>query len=235
MPNKYYQSDPSRAAAVQRLFDVIARRYDFINDLMSLGLHRRWKRRLIHMAGQPHLALDLCCGTGDIARLYRGRVVAVDFSDEMLRVAMSRCSNRHGTTILWTRADALRLPFPDDTFDVVSVGYGLRNLAELDRGLREIGRVLKPGGRMLSLDFGRPSSPLVRGLYHAYLGGVLPVLGWWYCHDADAYGYVLESLRHYPAQTGLVPMMERAGFEACGFEDLIAGTMAINFGRKPCR
>jgi demethylmenaquinone methyltransferase/2-methoxy-6-polyprenyl-1,4-benzoquinol methylase len=125
------------------------------------------------------------------------------------------------------------LPFRDASFDVVTVGYGLRNLADIGQGLSEIRRVLRPGGKVLSLDFGKPESGLVRTLYFGFLGTVLPVLGWAFCGDADTHGYVLESLKHYPAQRGLVGLMEENGFVGCGFEEFIAGTMAINYGVKP--
>src|SRR5579862_7811263 len=134
MESKFYQADEHRAEKVHELFATIARRYDLLNDLMSLGLHRRWKRRLVALAGQPRDVLDLCCGTGDIALRFRARVVGVDFTEEMLRVAAARAHPE----VSWVRADALRLPFADNSFDAVSVGYGLRSLADIELGLREI-------------------------------------------------------------------------------------------------
>lgn len=216
------------AARVHDLFAAIARRYDLLNDLMSLGLHRCWKQRLIELAGQPHDALDLCCGTGDIAQRMSGHVIGADFTDEMLRIAATRT-----TRVRWIQADALCLPFPDASFDVVSVGYGLRNLADLDAGLREIHRVLRPGGKLLSLDFGKPENRLWRSLYFAHLRFWLPVLGHIFVGNAAAYGYILASLQAYPAQRGVKEMMERNGFTECGFEEFAAGAMAINFGIKP--
>jgi demethylmenaquinone methyltransferase/2-methoxy-6-polyprenyl-1,4-benzoquinol methylase len=238
MNNKFYQPDQTRAEHVNRLFTTIARRYDLLNDLMSLGLHRRWKRRLVAMAGQPRDVLDLCCGTGDIARLFDARVVGADFTGPMLQVAAHRQpAGRNGAShrrvIRWVQADALRLPFKDESFDVVSIGYGLRNLADINAGLRETHRVLRPGGKILSLDFGKPESAVVRSMYFGFLGTVLPILGWAFCGDADTHGYVLESLRHYPAQRGMVTLMQENGFTQCGFEEFIAATMAINYGTKP--
>lgn len=230
MNNRYYSSDEQRAAKVCALFTAIARRYDLLNDLMSLGLHRRWKQQLVTLAGQPQATLDLCCGTGDIACRLPGRVVGVDFTAEMLHVAATR-----SVVVKWIRADALRLPFPDNAFDVVTVGYGLRNLADLEAGLREIHRVLRPGGKMLSLDFGKPESRWLRAAYFAHLRFWLPVLGWFFLRQPAAYGYILASLQHYPAQRGLKPLMEQAGFAGCGFEEFGGGTMAINFGMKQAR
>ncbi len=227
MRSKYYQPDEHRAEKVRELFAAIARRYDLLNDLMSAGMHRRWKRRLVELAGDPRDVLDLCCGTGDLALRFHTRVVGVDFTEQMLRVAQTRA------TKLWVRADALRLPFRDNSFDVVSVGYGLRNLADVEAGLREILRVLRPGGRLLSLDFGKPENPLLRSLYFGYLRTVLPWLGRLYCGDPDTHGYILVSLQNYGAQRGIRQLMERCGYRDCGFEEFVGGTMAINFGRKP--
>jgi len=244
MESKFYQPDEQRAQKVHELFAAIARRYDWLNDLMSLGLHRRWKRRLVEMAEADRggnaapTVLDLCCGTGDLAFRFSGRVIGVDFTEEMLRVAIAAVANRSRACQArlqptWVRADALRLPFADDSFDVVSVGYGLRNLADVEAGLCEILRVLRPGGKLFSLDFGKPDNGLLRALYFGYLRTVLPLLGRLYCGDADTHGYILVSLQHYGAQRGIRELMGRCGYRDCGFEEFVGGTMAINFGRKP--
>jgi len=226
--SKFYKPGDERATQVNQLFRTIARRYDVLNDLMSAGLHRLWKRRLVKLAGQPRDVLDLCCGTGDIALRFPGRVIGADFTAEMLQVAQTRRASAVG----WVRADALQLPFPADAFDVVTVGYGLRNLADLPRGLREIHRVLRPGGRLLTLDFGKPESVVLRRLYFAYLRTTVPVLGKLFCGDWETHAYILTSLEHYPAQRGVRSLMADAGFTECGFEEFLGGTMAINFGRK---
>jgi len=226
--SKFYKPGDERATQVNQLFRTIARRYDVLNDLMSAGLHRLWKRRLVKLAGQPRDVLDLCCGTGDIALRFPGRVIGADFTAEMLQVAQTRRASAVG----WVRADALQLPFPADAFDVVTVGYGLRNLADLPRGLREIHRVLRPGGRLLTLDFGKPESVVLRRLYFAYLRTTVPVLGKLFCGDWETHAYILTSLEHYPAQRGVRSLMADAGFIECGFEEFLGGTMAINFGRK---
>ncbi|MGH8597175.1 MAG: bifunctional demethylmenaquinone methyltransferase/2-methoxy-6-polyprenyl-1,4-benzoquinol methylase UbiE [Gammaproteobacteria bacterium] len=233
MESKFYRPDEHRAEKVHELFATIARRYDLLNDIMSAGMHRLWKRRLVSLAGRPRDVLDLCCGTGDLALYFLRQnpsadVTGVDFTEEMLQVARSR-SNR----TRWMRADALNLPFPDNSFDVVSVGYGLRNLADIEKGLREILRVLRPGGKLLSLDFGKPDVPLLRKMYFGYLRVVLPVLGRIYCGDPDTHGYILVSLEDYPAQHGIKSLMDSCGFSECGFEEFVGGTMAINFGSKP--
>jgi demethylmenaquinone methyltransferase/2-methoxy-6-polyprenyl-1,4-benzoquinol methylase len=244
--SKFYQADEHRAEKVQALFATIARRYDLLNDIMSAGLHRRWKRRLVELAGVGRVpshgaasgdaaynkrVLDLCCGTGDIAMAFAragADVTGADFTEEMLQVAETRTQ-----AVRWVRADALRLPFPDNSFDVVSVGYGLRNLADIERGLREILRVLKPGGKFLSLDFGKPESKAFRAVYFGYLRVVLPILGRVFCGDPDTHGYILASLQNYPAQRGIKELMETCGYCDCGFEEFCLGSMAINYGVKP--
>lgn len=225
MSSRFYSPDDQRAAKVRELFATIARRYDLLNDVMSLGLHRCWKRRVVQLAGTGHL-LDLCCGTGDIARRLAGKVVGVDFTAEMLQVAA-----RHGGN--WVQADALRLPFPDASFDAVTVGYGLRNLADLEAGLREIRRVLRPGGKLVSLDFGKPDNAWWRKMYFAHLRFWVPVLGWLLAGDRQAYAYILPSLENYPGQRGVQAAMTRQGFLDCRYEEFVGGTMAINLGHQP--
>ena len=236
MESKFYQADGHRAEKVHELFATIARRYDLLNDIMSAGQHRRWKRRLVELAGEPRDVLDLCCGTGDIALMFARRgatVTGADFTEEMLRVAATRCGREKISRLQWIRADALRLPFGENSFDVVSVGYGLRNLADIDLGLREILRVLRPGGKFLSLDFGKPESKPFRAVYFGYMRVVLPILGRLFCGDPDTHGYILASLQNYPAQRGTVELMESCGYCDCGFEEFSLGSMAINYGSKP--
>jgi demethylmenaquinone methyltransferase/2-methoxy-6-polyprenyl-1,4-benzoquinol methylase len=241
--SKFYQTDEHRAEKVRELFATIARRYDRLNDIMSAGWHRRWKGRLVELADAASgdaaynkRVLDLCCGTGDIARMFArsgASVIGADFTEEMLCVAAARCGHEGASRPQWVRTDALRLPFGEDSFDVVSVGYGLRNLADIEEGLREILRVLRPGGKFLSLDFGKPESPVFCALYFGYLRTVLPILGRMFCGDPDTHGYILASLQDYPAQRGIKELMEACGFGACGFEEFCLGSMAINFGSKP--
>ncbi len=237
MTNKFYSPDSSRADKVHDLFIKIARRYDFLNDLMSIGMHRLWKRRTINRAlsgkqNQSLRVLDLCCGTGDLSKCFNqkapgAQIYGVDFTAEMLRVAQART-----TSIPWVQADALQLPFKDQTFDIVSVGYGLRNLADIDQGLREIYRVLQPNGSFVSLDFGKPESPTIRRAYFSYLKTVLPLLGHLFCGDPDTHGYILASLDSYPAQRGIQKQMDALGFQDCDFQEFCGGTMAINFGTR---
>jgi demethylmenaquinone methyltransferase/2-methoxy-6-polyprenyl-1,4-benzoquinol methylase len=218
---------------VRGLFGRIAGRYDLTNDVMSLGLHRRWKRRLVELAQiEPgHAVLDLAAGTGDLALASlsragpRGRVVAADLTPEMMAVGAAR---REGDSILWTAADALELPFADESFDRVLIGYGLRNFPDLERSLREIRRCLRPGGRLATLDFGKPANPALRRLYLAYLDASTTLVGWLLHRDREAYLYIPESLRAYPSQREVADLMHRAGFRRCLWVDVLAGSMAIH-------
>ena len=227
---------------VRGLFGRIARRYDLTNDVMSLGQHRKWKRYLLRLADlEPEFrVLDLAAGTGDLALGSIGRAmgstarvgsaIAADLTPKMMEVGRRR---RGADDVLWLGSDALHLPFRDGSFDRILIGYGLRNFADLAGGLAEIRRCLKPGGRLLSLDFGKPPSPRLRRLYLRYLEVTGAAVGWLLHRDADAYLYIPESLRRYPAQRELIGVMERCGFVRCGFLELLFGAMAINFGERP--
>ena len=223
---------------MRSLFAGIARRYDLTNDVMSFGLHRRWKRRVLDLAGlEPGLrVLDLAAGTGDLARGGaarmgpQGAIVAADLTPEMMRVGRARGG---AGPAAWVAADAERLPFADGSFDRVVIGYGLRNFADLDRCLAEILRCLAPRGRMVALDFGHPRIEAVRRGYLAYLGASARVVGWALHRDPESYVYIPESLRRFQGQRGVVKAMEAVGFTACGCEELLFGAMAINWGERP--
>jgi demethylmenaquinone methyltransferase / 2-methoxy-6-polyprenyl-1,4-benzoquinol methylase len=239
MANRYYTSGADRARRVEALFNQVASRYDRLNDLQSLGMHRIWKRELIRQAvGAPGCrVLDVCCGTGDLAlgmERLGARVVGLDFSASMLQVAQGRrqrtmpdgdhsgCSD-----LAWVRGDALRLPFVDRSFDVVTVGYGLRNLSSFEQGLKEFWRVTRAGGRLLILDFGKPSNRVLRFGYFSYLRLVVPWFGRLGCGDADAYGYILESLHQYPEQHGLHRLLGEAGWQSAHTRSWLGGVMTL--------
>ena len=217
MSNEFFAPGESRAAKVGDLFARIARRYDFLNDLQSFGLHRLWKRRVVELAQvrDGDLALDLCCGTGDISFSLARRGAAttgLDFSPQMLKVAARRqleCLQLKTPNIKFLQGDAQQLPFPDGVFDIVTVGYGLRNLVSWERGLAEMHRVARPGARIIVLDFGKPANALWRTLYFLHLRMSVPLMGWLFCGHASAYAYILESLKHYPAQLAVAEKMRR--------------------------
>lgn len=240
MSNVYYAPGEARAGKVNDLFARIARRYDLINDLQSFGLHRRWKRRVVDLAraGAGTVALDLCCGTGDLAfgLAQRGaEVTGLDFSAQMLEVAAARLEK---TAMAAPRAprflqgDALTLPFSDESFDIVTMGYGLRNLASWERGLEEMHRVARPGARLVVLDFGKPPNRFWRTLYFTHLRISVPLIGLLFCGDASAYAYILESLKHYPAQLAVAEKMRALKLAQVRVINLLGGAMAINYGQK---
>jgi demethylmenaquinone methyltransferase/2-methoxy-6-polyprenyl-1,4-benzoquinol methylase len=244
--NKFYAPGEQRAAKVNDLFATIAGRYDLINDLQSFGLHRYWKKRLLKLAnGRPgERALDLCCGTGDVAFALSRQgleVVGLDFSEPMLAVASRRAKSQisdfkfqnPAPPVQFLRGDAQQIPFPDASFDLVTISYGLRNLADWELGLREMKRIIRPGGRMLVLDFGKPDNALWRGLYFQHLKWFVPLMGRFFCGDADTHGYILESLKHYAAQKGIAAKMEELQLTDVRIINLMGGIMSINYGVKP--
>ena len=247
MGNKFYQKGAQRAEKVNDLFDAIAPRYDLINDLQSLGLHRWWKQKLVKLARtQPgDRALDLCCGTGDVSfALARAgaEVTGLDFSGPMLAVAEGRKLKIKNEKIKnsdplaaprFLQGDAQHAPFPDAHFEVVTISYGLRNLASFDAALLEMWRLTKPGGRLLVLDFGKPDNATWRSLYFAYLRWFVPVLGKIFCGDPETHAYILESLKNYPAQLGVAAKMEELGCRDPQIHNLLGGMMSINVGIRP--
>jgi demethylmenaquinone methyltransferase/2-methoxy-6-polyprenyl-1,4-benzoquinol methylase len=240
--NAYFAPGDQRAARVNDLFARIARRYDFLNDLQSFGLHRLWKRRVVKLAQikTGDRALDLCCGTGDISfALARGgaATTGLDFSAQMLEVAAQRQTHLKSQVVnlKFLQGDAQQLPFPENSFDAVTVGYGLRNLTSWERGLDEMFRVARPGARLIVLDFGKPANALWRSLYFAHLKMSVPLMGWLFCGDASAYAYILESLKHYPAQLAVAEKMRQLQLADVRVINLLGGAMAINYGVKPAR
>lgn len=231
--NRIRDADDKRAY-VGALFSRIAGRYDLTNDVMSLGLHRRWKRLALGIADvrPEHTVLDLAAGTGDFAlraAASSARVIAADLTLEMMRSGRSRPGSER---VVWIQADAMGLPLDDASVDRVLIGYGLRNFPDLGHSLAEIHRCLRPGGRLVALDFGQAEPARLHAAYLRYLELTTAVAGRVLHGDPESYLYIPESLRQYPAQRGVTELMQRLGFERCGHVDLIFGTMAINFGDK---
>ncbi len=242
MSNAFYTPGEQRAAKVNDLFATIARRYDLLNDLQSFGLHRLWKRRVVRLAAitPGAKALDLCCGTGDIALALSqsgAETTGLDFSPQMLEVAAKRSQTpdpRPKTPAPnFIQGDAEQIPFPDNSFDIVTVGYGLRNLTSWERGLDEMCRVAKPGGRLIVLEFGKPANALWRAVYFTHLKCSVPLIGLLFCGNAQAYAYILESLKHYPAQLAVAEKMRALNLANVRVINLLGGAMAINYGEKP--
>lgn len=235
--NKYLSYDEERAPKVRAMFTRLAWRYDFVNDVMSFGLHRRWKRQTvaIALAGGRERLLDLCCGTGDIGFLAEemgSGVTGLDFTLPMLAVARRR-KGRSGGRIRFAQGDALSLPFPEARFDAITVGYGLRNIADPEKALGEMRRVLAPGGRAVVLDFGKPDNAVAAALYQAFLRTMMPAVGWLFHRDPQTYLYIPESLKRFPAQRGVADLMRKVGFVNVRYENRLLGTMGINIGEAP--
>lgn len=229
----------AKPAYVQGMFDRIAGAYDRVNDLMTGGRHHAWKRTMIELARvRPGAhALDLCTGTGDIARLLAlaagptGQVTGLDFSEGMLEVARQRPHS--GPAITWQQGDALALPFADLSFDAVTVGFGLRNLSDLDRGLAEIRRVLKPGGRFVSLDMGKPRAWVLKRGAEFYEYRIVPAMGGLVSGERDAYEYLPASNRSFPDQRELARRLEAVGFTAAQAHDRMLGAVALVSATAP--
>jgi len=227
----------SKRRYVRSLFGQIAGRYDLTNDVMSLGRHRAWKRLAIGLAEihDGHVVLDLAAGTGDFAiraaqEVPGATVLAADLTWEMIATGRAR---QKAVGVQWVQCDAMHLPLADDRVDRVLVGYGLRNFPDLEWCMGEIRRCMAPGGRLVSLDFGRAEPEWLDRCYLRYLDLSTSAAGWLLHRDAESYRYIPESLRQYPAQKGVTELMQRHGFVRCGHIDLVYGAMAINFGQAP--
>ena len=222
---------------VRRLFATIADRYDLITVLLSYGQDQRWKKRLVDLAAPAPgaRALDLATGTGDIAfRLADAgaRVSGVDVTHRMIELARQKTASRAGPVPVFLVGDMIGLPFADESFDIATAGYGLRNVPDLRAAIDEIHRVLKRGGTALSLDFNRPSNPVVRAAYLAYLNVVGGLVGWLLHRDADTYRYIPASIRNYPGAVGVARLFEDRGFVDVECRACLGGLMTIHVARK---
>jgi len=233
--------ESEKARLVGEVFHSVASRYDIMNDVMSLGVHRLWKRFTIEQAGvrAGQRVLDLAGGTGDLAAQFapkvgaNGLVTIADINAAMLDVGRGRLADRGiAGNIEFVQADAECLPFPDNHFDVITIAFGLRNVTHQDRALASMFRVLKPGGRLLVLEFSKPVFPGLSAVYDAYSFHLLPKLGKLIANDEDSYRYLVESIRKHPDQETLKGMMETAGFERAHYFNLSGGIVALHKGYK---
>jgi demethylmenaquinone methyltransferase/2-methoxy-6-polyprenyl-1,4-benzoquinol methylase len=229
-----------KAHRVRAVFDSVADNYDLMNDVMSLGIHRLWKRLVIEMAnirpGQQ--VLDLAGGTGDLTRLiaartgHQGKVILSDINHAMIRTGRARLLDGGiAGNVGFIQANAEQLPFSDNSFDCITMGFGLRNVTDKQAALDSMYRVLKPGGRLLVLEFSRPAAAL-KPAYDFYSFKVMPGLGRLFARDAESYRYLAESIRMHPDQQTLLNMLESAGFEDCSYQNLSGGIVAVHRGYK---
>lgn len=231
-----------KAGRVANVFHSVAARYDLMNDLMSGGVHRLWKRFTIELAAvRPgQTILDIAGGTGDLSYAFakkvgpEGLVVLADINESMLNVGRDRLTDRGiAGNLQYAQADAQYLPFPDNTFDCITIAFGLRNVTDKDLALRSMLRVLKPGGRLLVLEFSKPQNPLLEKAYDTYSFKLLPFMGKVVANDADSYRYLAESIRMHPDQETLKGMMEAAGFVNTEYHNMTGGVVALHKGIKP--
>lgn len=230
-----------KARRVSSVFSSVAENYDLMNDVMSLGVHRLWKRFVVDLAGvrAGQQVLDLAGGTGDLALKFvakvgdSGSVTLADISADMLDVGRQRLVDSGVLKgVCYVQADAESLPFPENSFDLISIAFGLRNVTVKERALESMFRVLRPGGQMLILEFSTLKVPLIDPLYRAYIMKVLPRMGRLIAGDSDSYRYLAESIRMHPSQEKLLEMMKTAGFERCNYHNLSGGIAAVHRGYK---
>jgi demethylmenaquinone methyltransferase/2-methoxy-6-polyprenyl-1,4-benzoquinol methylase len=231
-----------KAGKVADVFHSVANNYDLMNDLMSAGVHRLWKRMTIEMSGvrSGNKVLDIAGGTGDLTAKFSrivgkdGYVVLADINESMLKVGRDRLMDLGVVdNVKFSQSDAQHLPFPDNTFDVITIAFGLRNVTDKELALKSMLRVLKPGGRLLVLEFSKPGNPVLSKIYDTYSFSILPKLGKLFADDAESYQYLAESIRMHPDQQTLMGMMDDVGFANTDFHNMTGGVVALHRGVKP--
>ncbi|MFY0700659.1 MAG: bifunctional demethylmenaquinone methyltransferase/2-methoxy-6-polyprenyl-1,4-benzoquinol methylase UbiE [Bermanella sp.] len=232
----------AKQGKVAEVFHSVAAKYDVMNDLMSFGIHRLWKRFTMEFTGvrKGDSVLDIAGGTGDLTMKFsdlvgpEGKVVLADINDSMLKVGRDRLLDKgYSGNIECVQANAESLPFEDNSFDVVTMAFGLRNVTDKDQALREFNRVLKPGGRLLVLEFSKTNNPLLKKAYDLYSFTALPFMGKLITNDSESYRYLAESIRMHPGQDELKAMFEDADFANCEYHNLTGGIVALHKGIKP--
>ena len=229
---------------VREMFGAIAGKYDLLNHLLSGNIDKRWRRlvaKSVHASlpagGRADVTiLDVACGTGDLSlTLLQGgkaRIIGLDFCRPMLRIAQSKAA-KGGDVLPFIEGDALKLPFDDEAFDAVTIAFGLRNLANVELGIKELTRVLKPNGRLFVLEFSKPQIPILRSLFQLYFTRLLPLFGGLISGSRRAYEYLPDSVSHFPNQQGLASLMSQAGLSEVSFENLTGGIAALHIGKRP--
>lgn len=234
-------SEKNKSAYVKDTFNAIAGQYDLMNTLMSLGMDKRWRRLAVETVGAGIGAdvLDVCCGTGQLALTLaeavgaEGKVTGLDFSEKMLEKAkQSWIAAGAPIQLAFIQGDAMNLPFPDNFFDGATVGWGLRNLPDLRQGIREMCRVIKPGGKIVSLDMAKPSMPVFKQVYWLYFEKLVPLMGKIWAGKGSAYRYLYDSAREFPSQQELARIFAECGLVETGYHNLAGGVVALVSGKK---
>src|SRR4030095_8761507 len=243
MPNERTANEIAHAHAVREMFSGIAGRYDLLNHLLSVNIDKRWRRIVrqkldLIRADEEAIVLDVACGTGDLSlelkKNAKARVLGSDFCHPMLAIAKDKTAEA-GAAIQYVEGDAMTLPFADETFDAVTIAFGLRNLSNFRDGLAELGRILKPGGKLAVLEFSSPVVPGFRGLFNFYFIRILPRIGGVVSGSRGAYEYLPDSVSKFPDQKRLVEMMREVGFESVEYTNLTGGIAAIHLGTRSNR
>jgi len=238
-----YQEVPvdEKVKRVAGVFDSVATKYDLMNDMMSMGVHRLWKKFTIELSGvrKGNKVLDIAGGTGDLTMQFSrlvgedGEVILADINASMLKVGRDRLLDRgYGGNIRFVQANAEALPFPDNHFDIITIAFGLRNVTDKDKALKDMARILKPGGRLLVLEFSKPTNPLMSKAYDLYSFTALPLMGKILAGDSDSYRYLAESIRMHPDQETLKEMMQNAGLRDVEYHNMTSGVVALHRGIK---
>jgi demethylmenaquinone methyltransferase/2-methoxy-6-polyprenyl-1,4-benzoquinol methylase len=241
VPDKERATETEHSQSVREMFATIAARYDLLNHLLSGNIDRKWRRLVAKnvftsLPGTNRRILDVACGTGDLSLTLHeageGQIVGIDFCRPMLNIAVAKAL-KHGFQIPFIEGDALDLPFRDRSFDGATIAFGLRNLSSVEAGFKELFRILRPGGRVVVLEFSRPRTPILRSLFSIYFTNVLPVFGGLISGSRSAYEYLPQSVSRFPGQEELASMMKVVGFEEVTFQNLTGGIAALHLGTRP--
>jgi len=235
-----YNNEESKTGQVKQMFDSIAPAYDFMNRCMTMGIDRLWRRKAVNLVGktQPQTMLDVATGTGDLAiqlcrTIHPKKIIGIDLSNGMLEIGRKKVAEKHlSDTISLQQGDCLNLPFGNDTFDAVTVAYGVRNFEHLEQGYAEMHRVLAPGGMLCVVELSTPTNPLIKFFYDIYTRHIIPFIGRSKSKDARAYSYLPESIAAVPQGESMLQIMRKVGFEECQAIAMTFGTCSIYLGKK---
>jgi demethylmenaquinone methyltransferase/2-methoxy-6-polyprenyl-1,4-benzoquinol methylase len=234
-----YNSTEGKKEQVAQMFDNISHRYDFLNDLLSFGIQKGWRKKCVQMlaAKKPQTILDVATGTGDFAlecvKLQPKKITGIDISEGMMKIGREKVAKKNLTSLITLEnGSAENAAYPDNTFDAITIGYGVRNFADLEKGLTNLLRVLKPGGQIVILEFSYPTNPIVRALYTFYFSYITPLIGRIFSKDKRAYSYLTESVKAFPNNQNFIEILKKLRFNKASYKNLCFGVTAIYFAEK---